>query len=129
MKLFKKSIIFTFVFIAFAGIVAAKTCNKFSQSDYERALRGDKNLEGVELEGANFKGIDLRGVNFKKADLEKADFRNADLSGASFEKADLEEANLKGAKIDGTIFKEAELEYATWFNGRTCAEDSIGGCW
>lgn len=121
----------------------------FSQNDYEKALKGDKNLSETRLEGADFSSKNLTGVSFVNADLEGANFQCANLSEANFEHsdleevnfsganlsnvnfyhADLEEANLKGANIEGADFKNAELEYATWVDGRICAEGSIGSCW
>lgn len=121
----------------------------FSQQDYDKALKGDKNLSetrlesadfsgknlagyvftNADLEGANFQNANLTGANFEHADLEKTKFNGANLSNANFYHADLEEANLKGANIKGANFKNAELEYTTWTNGRICAEGSIGACW
>lgn len=121
----------------------------FSQADYNKALKGDKNLsetrlEGADfsyknlegyiftnadLEGANFQGANLTGANFEHADIEKTKFTDANLTNVNFYHADLDEANLKGANIKNANFKNAELEYATWTNGRLCAEGSIGGCW
>ena len=128
MSKFKLLILFSVVAL-FSNFVVAKEFNKFSHHDYDRVLKGEKNIVGVHLEGANFKGMDLSGVDFSKTDLERANFENANLSGADFTKADLEDANLKGAKIKDTIFKGAELEFATWVNGRVCGEDSVGACW
>lgn len=134
--------------ISSVGIALADSCD-FRASDLNRLLSGDKNMFGAKLEGANLKCKDLSGINFKKADLdetdlsnsnlshsnfhgaglEEANLSNSNLSNANFQDADLEEANLKGANIKGTNFKDAELEFATWVDGRVCAEGSIGGCW
>lgn len=125
-----KLLIFPFlILVLLSSLVVAKPHTDFSQEDYDRVLRGEKNLAGANLDRASFKGMDLRGVDFTEAELDVADFENADLSGANFTKADLEDANLKGANIEGAIFKDAELEFATWVNGRICGEGSIGGCW
>lgn len=130
-----------------AGLAFAK--GDFSQADLDRLLSGDKNLTGAKLEKVNLKDKDLSGRNFSKADLEKANLHGANLSNCNFEgadleevnlsganltnanfkNADLEEANLKGANIKGANFKGAELEFATWPDGKTCAEDSLGACW
>ena len=125
----KTTIILAAIVISTIGVATAKNCDDFSQADYNRVLKGEKNFAGVKLEGANFKGMDLTGVDFKGADLEKANFEKANLTNASFQKADLEEANLKGANIKGAIFSGAEMEFTTWVDGRVCAEDSVGGCW
>ncbi|MDD3435649.1 MAG: pentapeptide repeat-containing protein [Candidatus Gastranaerophilales bacterium] len=101
----------------------------YNVHDFNRLLKGDKNLADTKLEGADLRGKNLSGVDFRNADLEEANLSNADLTNANFQNADLEEANLKGAKIKGAIFKGAELEFATWVDGRVCAEGSIGGCW
>jgi uncharacterized protein YjbI with pentapeptide repeats len=107
----------------------ARYDDDFNQSDYNRVLKGNKNLAGIRIEAADLSGRDLRGADFRGAELEKVNFQNADLRNANFQNADLEEADLKGAKIEGTNFSRAELEYTIWTDGRVCGEDSIGGCW
>lgn len=125
----KIAIVLTFVLTASAVGLAFAGGKDFLPQDLAKLLNGDKNLAGAKLEGANLKGKKLIGVNFTKADLEEADLSCTDLSNANFQGADLEEANLKGAKITGANFKGTELEFATWTDGRVCAEGSIGGCW
>ena len=144
----KKKILCSFIVIFFA-VTSVIAGIDFSQEDYEKAKKGERDLsetrlEGVDfsgrdlsgfvfsnadLEGANFQGANLTGVNFEHADLEKTNFIGANLTDVNFYHADLDEANLKGADIKGTNFDKAELEYATWTDGRLCAEGSIGGCW
>ncbi len=126
----KRFIIIVFAIILTAGAVLAKKMNcDFDQEDYKALLRGEKHLSRAKLEEADMQGMDLRGRDFSHAELEGANFENADLSRAIFKHADLEEANFKGAKITGTIFKGAKLGFATWVDGRICAEDSLGSCW
>lgn len=125
---YKKTII-ALLAVSVISIGTVFASNDFCQADLNRLLKGDKNLAGAKLEGANLKGMDLSGRNFTGADLEEANLEGANLTNAIFKDADLEEANLKGANIKGAIFKGAELELTTWTNGRTCAEDSLGSCW
>lgn len=112
-----------------AGLAIAKKNDDFSQDDLNKLLKGDKGMAGAKLEGADLRGKNLSGYDFRGADLEDANLSGANLSNANFKNADLENTNLKGAIITGTIFSGAELEYATWVDGRVCAEGSIGGCW
>lgn len=145
-KLAKTMLIVTALSAVGISIVYA---NDFHPEDLNKLLSGDKNMFGAKLESANLKCQNLSGVNFKKADLDKANLsganlsntifygagleeanlQNANLSNANLQNADLEEANLRGANIKGANFKDAELEFATWVDGRVCAEGSIGGCW
>lgn len=111
------------------GLVMAKANDDFLKSDYDLAVKGEKTLIGAKLEGADLHGLNLSGVDFRGADLEKANLQNADLSCSNLKNTDLEEANLKGANLEGANLSGTELEFATWVDGRTCAEGSIGGCW
>lgn len=129
MSIKKLSTILVLVSVLTAGIAVAKKTSDFCQEDLDRALKGDKNLAGAQLEGSNFCTKDFSGVDFRGAELEKVNFQGANLSNADFKGADLEEANMKGANITGANFKGAELEFATWADGRVCAEDSVGSCW
>ncbi len=63
------------------------------------------------------------GCNLSRANLHKAELAKANLHGA-----DLVEANLSEAKLDGTNLAQADLSGATWTDGRTCAQGSIGEC-
>lgn len=125
----EKSLILAAIMILTAGAVIAKANDDFCKADFDRLLKGDKNLVNTKLEGVNLKGMDLSNRNFSGADLENANLENTDLTNSIFKDADLESVNLKGAKITGTVFKGAELEFATWVDGRVCGEDSLGGCW
>lgn len=129
MSIKKLSTILLLISVLTAGIAVAKKTKDFFQEDFDRALKGDKNLAGAQLEGADFCKKDFSGVDFRGAELEEVNFQGANLSNADFKGADLEEANLKGANITGANFKGAELEFTIWVDGRVCAEGSVGGCW
>lgn len=125
----KKLFIIVSMLLIAVPFVSAEDCDDYSEQDYQRALKGDKNMVGAKLEGARLSGVDLSNVDFSGADLEQADLSNADLTNAKFHSADLESTNLKGAKIQGAVFKDVKLEFATWVDGRVCGEGSISGCW
>lgn len=63
-------------------------------------------------------GCDLAGAN-----LEGRNLSNKNLSGAN-----LSWANLRGANMNGTILSGAILTGATWVDGLTCRDGSIGYC-
>lgn len=67
----------------------------YNEDDYQRALSGDTNLAGANLEGADFRGAYLERADLTGANLEGADLRRAELAGAS-----LRRANLEGAFVD-----------------------------
>jgi hypothetical protein len=85
----------------------------------------DANLEGAQLNGANFSGRNLRGANLAKvsavdsnfsganlkdASLEEGNFENANFSGANLKNANAEHARFVGANLTGTNFRDANLE-------------------
>jgi len=63
-----------------------------------------KNLERIDLTGANLYGADLYGANLSGADLS-----GANLSGANIFEADLTGANLSGANLSGANIFGADL--------------------
>lgn len=115
--------------------------------DLQRLLR-DNNCGYCKLRGADLSGADLRGAMLEYADLrganltgalldnavlEFADLRGANLAGASLKGAnmrftDLEAANLEGAEILGANFEFAQFDQATWIDGATCRDGSLGVC-
>ena len=129
MSIKKMSTILLVAITCSVGIAVAKKCDDFSQEDFNRILKGEKDFIGAKLEEANLKGMNLSGADFRGAELEKANMQNTNLSNSNLKNADLEKANLKGANINGPNFSGAELEYATWIDGRVCGEGSVGGCW
>jgi len=148
-----KIIILAVTLLTFISIQSVNTIyadsNDFSQADFNRVSKGDKNLinaklekadlqsvdlscanlQNAELDKANLQNVNLAKANLQNAELEGANLQNADLTKANLQNADLEGANLKGAKINGANFKGAELGYVVWTDGRVCAEDSVGSCW
>jgi uncharacterized protein YjbI with pentapeptide repeats len=62
---------------------------------YDRKELQKLDLSGANLRDANLKGANLKGANLKGANLNKADLTGADLTGA-----DLSGANLRGSKRD-----------------------------
>ena len=69
---------------------------------------------------------DLSGAHLSKADLSGADLSRADLSRADLFGADLSRADLNEAYLNGADLRETDLSQATWTDGRTCKEGSIG---
>jgi len=60
----KSLVLLVALLIVTAGTVLAKSKDDFCQSDYDRLLKGDKNMVGARLEGANLKVMDLIRVYF-----------------------------------------------------------------
>lgn len=98
-----------------------------NQKRIEDLLRGDKDMRGADLSGADLSkkrlwGIDFRGANLERANLLEANLMNCNLEGANlfganlewvnFNKANLRFANLYGSKIRYANFEEADLSYA-----------------
>jgi uncharacterized protein YjbI with pentapeptide repeats len=85
-------------------------------------LRG-ANLYESELEDATLIHADLRGASLENANLEYSDLMAADLRDALLNYSNLTDANLIGAELFG-----ADFSGATWTDGATCGQGSIGLC-
>ncbi|AKB50898.1 Pentapeptide repeat family protein [Methanosarcina barkeri str. Wiesmoor] len=66
-------------------------------------------LEGVNLNGVNLERANFTGVNLNRANLERANFKYAKLDGANLEGASLSYANLENANLIKTNLIFAQL--------------------
>lgn len=96
---------------------AAAAVYAFNEDDLNR-LRTTNECIGCDLSGA-----DLRNADMKSAKLSAADLKRANLAGADLSHANLMDATLTDATMTGT-----DLSFATWTDGSTCQEGSIGHC-
>ena len=69
------------------------------KTDLQRALNGDKNLQGVNLRWANLRWANLFRANLEGANLYGANLRGANLQGANLQGADLQGADLPAFQI------------------------------
>jgi Pentapeptide repeats (8 copies) len=102
-------------------------------ADLSNANLAGADLRGADLYNANLAGADLSNARLADANLSRSNLSGANLSGADLDGAQLRAANLSGADLSGAELGRAELTYsdlkgATWIDGRTCAEDSVGQC-
>ena len=82
-------------------------------------------LSGADLHSAPW----MFGKNLQSINLSGADLRNANLQGAELYYADLRNANMIGAKnVDAAYVNGACLDGAIWIDGSICQAGSIGGC-
>lgn len=86
--------------------------------DLSRAILSNSELIDADLRGANLSGANLSG----------ADLTGANLMGANLFRANLTNANLFDANLNDARLSVADMRNATWSDGRTCAEGSIGSC-
>lgn len=92
-------------------------------SDNVAKLKNTNACPRCDLSGANLQEADLRDANLSRANLSRAN-----LSGAYLTRAYLGEADLQGTNLTGAHLQRADLSGATWTDGRTCAQGSIGVC-
>jgi uncharacterized protein YjbI with pentapeptide repeats len=108
-------------------------CDKSFVRLVHGALSG-ADLRGADLSNAWLSGADLSRANLGGADLSNAMLEIANLSGANLSDADLRFAQFRGAdlrfakNLRSAILRHAQLSGATWTDGRTCGEGSIGEC-
>ena len=93
-----------------------------TRSEVNITLEKEKNLLGLELEGARlphsyFREADLSGSHFFSADLSGAVFMNANLTGAYLYGADLSDADLSGANLSGANLADANLSGTSFHVG------------
>ena len=89
-------------------------------------MLANKNLQFMDLRGANLRGADLSGANLSVADLSRADLRGAKLSGADLSRADLSEAYLPGADLSGADLRHADLRGADLRGAKLSRADLSG---
>ncbi len=105
----------------------------FDSSSKSASGSEDVNLEGANLEDANYSGRDLRGANLdhanvrganfsgtnlRDANLEGADAEGANFSGVNLRGANLAHANFGGANLTGANLRDGNLEDGNFTNAR-----------
>jgi len=108
------------------------------QADLRGVVLSNGAAPGAQLRGADLAAADLRYADLRGADLsytrlggatlKGADLRDTDLTYAVLNDVDLSFADLRGARLGGADLREARLHGAVWTDGRTCAENALGGC-
>jgi uncharacterized protein YjbI with pentapeptide repeats len=113
--------------VALGCLLTIGTAGAWKQEDLDKLL--DTNAcSGCDLSGALLYGADLSGADLAGANLFGAQLPGANLSGANLTRANLHQANLDGANLSGANLTGANLVWATWTDGRQCANESIGEC-
>jgi uncharacterized protein YjbI with pentapeptide repeats len=100
----------------------------FSGADMSNSSLWEANLSYAKLSNANLTHANINDSNLSHAYLTGSDLTLADLTGADLSNADLSYANLFGADLTNANLTGAWLREATWIDGRTCAQWSIGSC-
>ncbi|RYZ59392.1 MAG: pentapeptide repeat-containing protein, partial [Proteobacteria bacterium] len=69
-------------------------------------------------------------LEFKDAKLKSMNLSGSTFHGpVSFANSDLRYANLQNIKFENSVdWTNAQLSGATWLDGRTCGEGSVGTC-
>jgi uncharacterized protein YjbI with pentapeptide repeats len=112
---------------ALGCLLTIGTAGAWVEEDLDKLL--DTNAcSGCDLSGALLYGEDLSGADLVGANLFGAQLPGANLSEANLTGANLHQANLGGADLSGANLTGANLAWATWTDGRRCAEGSIGEC-
>ena len=88
-----------------------------TKSTYKDAIieKGDANLNGASLIGADLSYANLIGANLSDASLSDANLIGANLSYANLSGADLSDANLIGANLSDANLSGAELNSAKFY--------------
>lgn len=81
----------------------------YNQGDLQRALNGDKNLVGADLQGAELEDIDLSGVDLTDANLKKAHLTDINFNGARFIRTNLRKVHIDGGYFEDVVFDHADL--------------------
>jgi len=119
---FKVSLIFVISFIVAALLTPtpalATDCSPRPNANLSGCDFTSRNLNGIDLSGADLSYSILRDANLNAATLVGADLSNSDLAGAQMKYANLSEANLNGSEVYGTFF---------WFTNFSGA--NLAGIW
>ena len=113
----KKGFLFLAALVVTGVLAVARIANAFRQDDMDK-LNKSKQCPKCDFSDAKFWGVQLVAADLSGANLSRANLGRSNLTGA----------NLKGALLVGTNLKDANLSNATWVDGRTCKEGSLGEC-
>jgi uncharacterized protein YjbI with pentapeptide repeats len=113
--------------LAVALLLGPATAGAFKQADLEK-LTTTRSCPRCDLSGANLTWATLTGATLAGATLSGAFLNEANLSGANLSGAHLSGANLHWADLSRANLSGADLSFATWTDGKTCKEGSIGEC-
>ncbi|MFN8579142.1 MAG: pentapeptide repeat-containing protein [Candidatus Sericytochromatia bacterium] len=107
--------------------------SNLSYSNLSKQDLSGKDLSNINFEGANLSQTDLSNtiltnVNFKNSNLSSSYLENLDLSKKDLTSVDFSKSSLFHSNLEQTILIDSKLSKAKWFDGRICAEDSIGQC-
>ena len=102
-------------------------------ASFKNAHMNNINLSQSILSYSQMQYSDLSHSNLTASKLDHVNLTAAILTGAilhrtDFSYANLNYANLKGAKVKNINLTGASLSKTIWFNGKTCAQGSVGRC-
>lgn len=92
-----------------------------SQANFRNAIIHDVDFDGVIFRRANFEGACLINVNFKDSDLSGANFTNVRMAGGGFDRTNLSAATFGKAafhevKIDNALFGDnTDFQSTIWY--------------
>lgn len=89
----------------------------YNEEHLARVLRGDEDLEGLNLAGADLSGADLREFYMDKGNFEGANLEGANLEDTGFKGANMRSAKIAGANVNKANFR-ADLTDADLSNVR-----------
>jgi len=108
---------------------------------FESSCFAKANIAGAEMENVSFNASNAEGANFSgmtttgRFEIKDAKLKGINFSGSlfhgpvSFQNSDLRQANLQNVTFEDSVnWSGAQLAGATWTDGRTCADNSVGSC-
>lgn len=108
------------------GLFLADIRGGLGDGEWNEATLEQREMAGINLEGANLHKVHLEGAVLRRANLKNTNLEDAHLEGADFYRAHLEGAYLRNAFLAGASLRRTSFDFSTSFEDVSIQDDKHG---